>query len=223
MTARVAFDPRLYFVIGPNDTASSLADVVNAAIQGGVTLVQYRSKHGKIRTQIEEATQIKYQLQSTGVAFLVNDRVDVALAVGADGVHVGQDDLPVEIVRGILGDDAILGLTVRSIEEANTAPIDLVDYVSVGGVFETQSKVNGSAPIGAQGLTSIVTLLRRRGAAKVTAIAGINESNVEVVMQTGIDGVAVVSAIAAASDPSAAAQALRKKIDSVIYKRERPL
>lgn len=94
-----------------------------AAVLGGVTdtLVQYRSKRGETRMQVEEAAQIKQQLQSTGVAFLVNDRVDVALAVGADGVHVGLNDMPVAIARRLLGDDAILGLTVRSIDEANTA------------------------------------------------------------------------------------------------------
>ncbi len=219
MAPRTTFDPRLYFVVGPEDTVHSLADIVTKAILGGATLVQYRSKRGETRTQIEEASQIKYQLQSTDVAFLVNDRVDVALAVGADGVHIGQNDMPAKIARAKLGDDAILGLTVRSVNEAISAPLDLVDYVSIGGVFDTKSKVNVDTPIGVQGLISIVNLLRRRGATKIIAIAGIRESNVGIVMQSGVDGVAVVSAIAAAGDPVAVARTLRTKIDAVIKQR----
>src|SRR5258707_320344 len=119
---------------------------------GGDTLVQLRDKHGETRAMVEEARAIRGNLAPMHVPLLINDRVDVALAAGADGVHVGQDDMAVEDARRLLGPDAIIGLSIKTGAQAEAAPIDLLDYVGVGGVFATSSKDNPHPPIGPAGL-----------------------------------------------------------------------
>src|SRR5205085_4655686 len=116
--------------------------------EGGATLVQLRDKHGTTRRLIAEARAIKQALAPFGVPLVINDRVDVALAAQAGGVHVGQDDMPVEEARRLLGPRAIIGLSIKSVAQANAAPLDLLDYVGVGGVYATSSKDNPNPPIG---------------------------------------------------------------------------
>ena len=138
----------------------------------------------------------------------------MALAAGADGVHVGQDDMPAEEARRLLGPDALIGLSIKTVEEASTAPLDLVDYVGVGGVYATTSKDNPEPPIGAEGLRTLVAAIRARAPAMpIAAIAGIDESNAAEVIGAGADGIAVIAALARAQDPAAAARRLRAIVD----------
>lgn len=201
-------DPRLYLVLGPDDCADP-AEVAAAAVAGGVTLVQLRAKQASSRAFLALARRTLDALAGSGVPLLINDRVDIALASGAAGVHVGQDDLPAAEARRLLGEQAIIGLTVRSRAEAEAAPLELLDYVSIGGVFATRSKDNPAPPIGLRGLAEIATLLRRRGDLPLCAIAGIDADRAGAVLGAGVDGIAVVSAVTAAADPAQAARELR--------------
>lgn len=201
-------DPRLYLVLGPDDCADP-AETAAAAVAGGVTLVQLRAKQASSREFLALARRTLDALAGSGVPLLINDRVDIALAAGAAGVHIGQDDLPAAEARRLLGRDAIIGLTVRSRAEAEAAPLELLDYVSIGGVFATRSKDNPDPPIGLRGLAEIAALLRRRGNLPLCGIAGIGADRAGAVLGAGVDGIAVVSAITAAADPVQAARELR--------------
>jgi thiamine-phosphate pyrophosphorylase len=150
---------------------------------------------------------------------IVNDRVDVALAAGADGVHIGQDDMDPADARRLLGPRAIIGLSVKTPEQARTAPLEHLSYVAVGGVFPTTSK-NNPPPIGVDGLREIVAAVRARlPGFPVGAIAGITEANAAEVIAAGADGIAVISALSFAPDPAQAAGKLRGIIDAALQKR----
>jgi thiamine-phosphate pyrophosphorylase len=208
-------DLRLYALLDPERAGGhELAELGREVAAGGATLVQLRDKHGSTRRLIAETRAIKAALASSGVPVLVNDRVDVALAAGADGVHVGQDDMPAADARRLLGPAAVIGLSVKTIAQAEAAPLEALDYVCVGGVFVTTSKDNVAAPIGLAGLKTILAVLRGRAPDfPVGAIAGIDETNAGEVVDAGADGVAVISALSLARDPAGAAQRLRGMID----------
>ena len=156
-------DLRLYALVDPERAGGrDLAVLARLVAQGGATLVQLRDKHSDTRLMVARARAIKAELAPLNVPLLINDRIDVALATGADGAHVGQDDMAVEDARRLLGADAIIGLSVKTVEQAEAAPIDLLDYVGIGGVFATSSKDNPSPPIGPSGLARIVDVFRRR-------------------------------------------------------------
>ena len=189
-------------------------------VEGGTTLVQLRDKTGSTRQLIEEARAIRAALTGTGVPFLVNDRVDVALAAKANGVHVGWDDVAPADARLLLGGRAIIGMSIKTLQQAQDAPLEHLDYVCIGGVYETMSKDNPDPPIGADGLRTIAAVIRKRAPQMpVGAIAGIDESNAANTIAAGADGVAVISALSMAPDPKAAAQSLRKVIDAARAKR----
>jgi len=195
----------------------SLADLTRMVVAGGATLIQLRDKYGSTRRMIEEARSIKAVLAGTGVPLVINDRVDVALAAGADGVHVGQDDMPAEEARRLLGPKAIIGLSVKSVALANAAPLDVIDYAGIGGVYATTSKDNPNPPIGVAGLRDIVAAFRARSQDfPVCGIAGIDASNAAAVIAAGADGLAVISALSMACDPQAAARELRRVVDSAL-------
>jgi thiamine-phosphate pyrophosphorylase len=197
-----------------------VADLAAQCVRGGATLVQLRDKHSQTRALIEQARTIKRALSPFAVPFVVNDRVDVAMAAGADGVHLGQDDMAVEDARRLLGSRAIIGLSVKSVEEAEAASLDLVDYVGSGGVYKTSSKEQENAPIGPIGLARIIAVLRRRAPdLPVCGIAGIDASNAAEVIAAGGDGVAVISALSLVADPEAAACQLRAIVDRALAKR----
>ena len=183
----------------------SLLDIVTAAIRGGVTVVQYREKSASTRRMIEEAAEIRGVCQAANVPFIVNDRLDVALAVNADGVHVGQDDIPASLARKLLGKGKILGVSAGSEEEARKAVEDGADYIGASPVFSTPTKPDAPAPLGIEGLRHMARSVR----IPVVAIGGINRANAAAMMEAGAAGIAVVSAIIAAEDPEAAAHALR--------------
>jgi len=215
------FDLRLNAIVDPERAGGyALADLAARCVRGGATLVQLRNKHSETRALIEEARAIKQALAPFAVPFVVNDRVDVAMAAGADGVHLGQDDMAVEDARRLLGANAIIGLSIKSVEEAEAARLDLVDYVGSGGVYATSSKQQKNAPIGPAGLARIIAALRRRAPAlPVCGIAGIDASNAAEVIAAGADGVAVISALALVPSPETAAHQLRDIVDAVLAKR----
>jgi thiamine-phosphate pyrophosphorylase len=217
----MAVDVRLYALVDPDrDGGRDLAELARLVTQGGATLVQLRDKHGDTRAMVERARAVKAALAPFGVPLLINDRVDVALAAGADGAHVGQDDLAVEDARRLLGPKAIIGLSIKTVAQAEAAPIDLLDYVGIGGVFATTSKDNTSAPIGPTGLARIVEVFRRRAPKfPLCAIAGIDATNAGGAIAAGADGVAVISALSLASDPQATARELRAVVDAAAAKR----
>jgi thiamine-phosphate pyrophosphorylase len=214
-------DLRLNAIVDPERAGGyQLADLAARCVRGGATLVQLRDKCSETRMLIEEARAIKQALAPFAVPFVVNDRVDVAMAAGADGVHLGQDDMAVEDARRLLGSNAIIGLSIKLVEEAEAARLDLVDYVGSGGVYATSSKQQKSAPIGPTGLARIIAVLRRRAPAlPVCGIAGIDAGNAAEVIAAGADGVAVISALSLVPSPETAAHRLREIVDAVLAKR----
>lgn len=217
----MSVDLRLYALVDPDRSGGRrLDDIARDVVAGGATLVQLRDKTGSTLRQIEEARAIKAALAGTFVPFLVNDRVDVALAAGADGVHVGWEDMPVADARALLGREAIIGLSIKTPEQAQHAPLDLLDYVCIGGVFETQSKNNPEPPVGATGFAELAAIIRsRKPNMPAGAIAGIDESNAGNLIAAGADGVAIISALSLARDPQAAAQKLRAIVDAALSQR----
>jgi thiamine-phosphate pyrophosphorylase len=214
-------DLRLNAIVDPERAGGhQLVDLAMRCVRGGATLVQLRDKHAETRALIDEARAIKRALTPFAVPFVVNDRVDVAMAAGADGVHLGQDDMAIEDARRLLGSNAIIGLSVKSVEEAEAARLDLVDYVGSGGVYATSSKQQKNVPIGPAGLTRIIAVLRHRAPdLPVCGIAGIDASNAAEVIAAGADGVAVISAVSLAPSPETAARQLREIVDAVLAKR----
>ena len=183
---------------------NTLEDVVLRAVQGGVSCVQIREKKMTTREFIEEARGIKKILAPFAVPLIINDRIDVALAVGAEGVHVGQDDMPYEAARALMGHDAIVGLSVETWEDVEEAEKLDCDYLGVSPVFETPTKTDTKGAWGLEGLARIVAYSSHR----LVAIGGINATNAGEVVRAGADCIAVVSAICAAPDPGKASRQL---------------
>lgn len=199
-------------ILGDKD----ISDVVDRAIRGGVTVVQYRDKTSDTGALIATARRLHAVTRSHNVPLLINDRVDVALAVGCEGVHLGQDDMDISTARQLLGSGKIIGITANTVDEALTACEQGADYLGIGTVFSTQTKTNTKNVIGPEGLRHTLAVLAERGHGGVPAvcIGGINASNIPQVLFRGsppekpLDGVAVVSAIMAAEDPEAASRTL---------------
>ena len=183
-------------------------EIVRAAVRGGVTCVQLREKTCAAREFIAEALALRGFLKSRGIPLIINDRVDVALAAGADGVHLGQGDMPLAMARAILGESKIIGISAESLRDAIEAESAGADYLGVSPIFATPTKTDTAAPLGLVGLRAI----RREVKLPLVAIGGLNASNAAAVIAGGADGVAVVSAIAAAEDPELAARELARHI-----------
>jgi thiamine-phosphate pyrophosphorylase len=217
------FDLRVYALVDPEHAGGrDLAELARLVAQGGATLVQLRDKHSDTRAMVERARAVKAALAPFNVPLLINDRVDVALAAGADGVHVGQDDMAAADVRRLVGPGAIVGLSIKTVAQAEAAPIDLIDYAGIGGVFATSSKNNTKAPIGPGGLARVAETLRRRVPGfPVCGIAGIDAGNAAEVIAAGADGVAVISALSLKSDPQAAARELAGVVEAALAGRGR--
>jgi thiamine-phosphate pyrophosphorylase len=211
-------DLRLNAIVDPERSGGhDLADLARLCAQGGATLVQLRDKLSETRAMVETARAIKRALEPFNVPLVINDRIDVALAAGADGVHVGQDDMAVEDARKLLGRDAIIGLSIKTVAEAQAAPVGLIDYVGSGGVYVTGSKQQKSAPIGPEGLARVIAALHARlPKLPVCGIAGIDAGNAGAVIAAGADGVAVISALSLAP---AAARTLRTIVDAALAQR----
>ncbi len=214
-------DLRLNAIVDPERACGrDLVDLARRVVEGGATLLQLRDKRGETRSMVETARAIKAALARFGVPFVVNDRVDVALAAGADGVHLGPEDMKVEDARRLLGADAIIGLSIKTVDAAAAAPVDLIDYAGIGGVYATLSKQQESAPIGTAGFARVAEVLRRRAPTlPLCGIAGIDAANAGAVIAAGADGVAVISALSLVPDPAAAAVRLREVVDAMLAKR----
>jgi thiamine-phosphate pyrophosphorylase len=217
MTRR--FDPTLYLVTDPDlARGRELAQVAAAAVRGGVTLVQLRDKGGDGRALLEAALALNAVLEPHGVPLLVNDRADIAYAAGA-GCHVGQSDLPAEAARAIVGPDAILGVSIDEVQQADAVDPELVDYLAYGPFAATATKSDAGAPVGADGMAAV----RKRIMLPLIAIGGIDAHNVAEAVRAGADGIAVVSAIMAATDPEGASRKLRAAIDATKAEVEKAL
>lgn len=193
----------------------SVESVVEKAVAGGVRYVQLREKEISTRSFVELAVRLKKLLHPVGVPLLINDRVDVALAAGADGVHVGQEDMPYETARKLLGPSAVIGLSVETWEDVVAAQRLDVDYLGVSPVFDTPTKTDTKGMWGLEGLARIRAYARH----PLVGIGGLNAANAEAVVMAGADCVAVVSAICAAEDPFRAARDLDEIIRGALQKR----
>jgi thiamine-phosphate pyrophosphorylase len=182
-----------------------IVTVATAALDGGATVIQLRDKSASTRKLIEEGRELRALTQAKGALLIVNDRIDVALAVNADGAHVGQDDMPVALARRLLGAHRLLGVSAATLQEAEEAVAAGADYLGVGPVFPTQAKADAGPATGVERLSEMARLF----ALPLVAIGGITVENVRSVVQAGATGVAVISAVVHAEDISAAASRLR--------------
>jgi len=201
---------RLYLVTDDKQNIDTLKRVVAEAVAGGVTMVQVREKQGDLRTFIERVLAVKAILQGTGVPLIVNDRVDVALAVDADGLHLGQSDMPVEIARRLIGKDKLLGLSIENQQQLIEAQSLPVDYLGLSAIFSTPTKTDINKEWGIEGLTNAVA----QSSLPIVAIGGINVANLDAVMASKVDGVALVSAICHAQSPRQAVINLLRQMES---------
>ncbi|ELE7131181.1 thiamine phosphate synthase [Vibrio sp. Y29_XK_CS5] len=195
---------RLYLVTDDQQDLATLKRVVRKAVEGGVTMVQVREKHGDVRAFIERAQAVKDILKDTDVPLIINDRVDVALAVDADGVHLGQSDMPAIIARELIGPNKILGLSIENEEQLAEADSLPIDYIGLSAIFATPTKTNTKKFWGIDGLKMALETT----SLPIVAIGGINESNIPQLSATGVHGLALVSAICHAEDPKAASEYL---------------
>jgi thiamine-phosphate pyrophosphorylase len=214
-------DLRLYAIIDPEVLGGhDLVELARAVVAGGATLIQLRDKLSDTRAMVERARAIKGVIGR--VPLIVNDRVDVALAAEAGGVHIGPEDMAVEDARRILGPDAIIGLSIKTVQQAQAAPLDRLHYAGIGGVYGTTSKTQKSQPIGLAGLRQIVeTLHQQRPKFPTCGIAGIDAGNAAAVIAAGADGVSVISALSKKPDPAAAARELLTVVDTALAQRGR--
>jgi len=197
---------RLYLVTDQQALRGrSLTDVVQQAVQGGVTCVQLREKTANTRDFVALALALQTLLKPLGVPLVINDRIDVALACGAQGVHLGQSDMPVALARQLLPPEVFIGLSVENLDDVRRAAGLPVDHLGVSPVFATATKTDTAPPWGLSGLQQ----LRGITDLPLVAIGGIHLGNAAAVLQAGADGLAVVSALCSADDPHVAAQAFR--------------
>ncbi len=200
------FDSTLYFITdSSNYEPEEFFERVEAALQGGVTMVQLREKNRTTREYIELAIEVHKLTEKYNVPLIIDDRVDVMLAAGAEGVHVGADDMPVEMVRKIVGPNRIVGATTKTVQAARIAEEAGADYLGVGAIYPTTTKVKTI-------ITSTETLkdICKSVAVPVNAIGGLNSNNLEALRNTGIAGVCAVSAIMKADSPRAAARKMKE-------------
>ena len=195
---------RLYLVTDQSIAGTrTLTDMVAAAVQGGVTCVQLREKHLNTRDFLAQAVRLKQLLGPHGIPLVINDRIDIALACGAEGVHLGQSDMPVEQARQLLPPEVFIGWSVETLADVTRSAALPVDYLGVSPIYATPTKSDAASPWGLEGLRQV----RAATALPLVAIGGIHVGNAAELLQAGADGLAVVSALCAASDPCEAAAA----------------
>jgi thiamine-phosphate pyrophosphorylase len=199
----------VYVVTDPVQCAArGLVETMLAAVAGGATVVQLRDKDAPDAVLVEQGRSLRAALAGSGVPLIVNDRIPVAAAIGAAGVHLGQADADIEAARAALGPDAIIGLSIQTAGHARAAERLPIDYVGIGPVFATATKPDHAAPLGFAGLAAVRAATRF----PAVAIGGLQVEHVPGVLDAGCAGLAVVSAICAAADPREAAHALRRAI-----------
>jgi len=198
----------LYFITDSSLTKKTVLEDVESALKAGVKIIQYREKDKNTRDMIIEAEEIKKLCNKSGALMLINDRVDVALAIDADGVHLGNEDMDYGTARKILGPEKIIGLTVHNIKEALEAESKGADYIGVSPVFETLTKPDAGMPAGIKFVKEVKDKI------KITSVAigGINRSNIKDVLEAGAKSVAIISAIVASPDVEKECMEFRKII-----------
>ena len=212
-SAMKPLDLLLYLVLDPDlcGGAEGMVRTARLAAENGATVVQLRAPNWKKRQWLITARELKSVLKPFGVPLIINDHIDIALAVDADGVHVGQDDLPVAEVRRLIGPDKWLGLSVTNAEQLAEVPYGSVDYLGIGPVYPTGTKSDAAPVVGVPAFAELVAASRL----PVVAIGGIQASNCQSLMQAGAKGVAVVSAICGQVDPARATKVLLEKLRTV--------
>jgi thiamine-phosphate pyrophosphorylase len=213
----IRVDYSLYLVTDRGLAGQRLFDIVESAVAGGVTLVQLREKHCSTGEYVTRARALRDRLAPYSVPLVINDRLDVALAAEADGLHVGQQDLCCRDARRLLGPDRLLGVSVHNPAEATAAAQAGADYLAACPIYDTSTKPDAEPPLGLEGLALIRDVVRL----PLVAIGGLNARNSAAVIGAGADGIAVVSAIVAAADPQLAARQLRAVVASERGKRLR--
>ncbi|MBB4525757.1 thiamine phosphate synthase [Rhizobium sp. PRIMUS64] len=204
-----AFDLSLYLVLDPDLCAGiGMVETARLAVAGGATMVQLRDKHAATIGMIETGRALKQALEGTGALLIVNDDVEAAIAIGADGLHIGQEDMDAHKARTMIGPDMILGLSVETAPLAAAVDPDLVDYTGVGPVFATPTKADHKQPIGFDGLARLV----KASPVPSVAIGGLKADHVAQVFAAGAKGLAVVSAICGTPDPEAATRHIAAEI-----------
>ncbi len=204
-------DTTMYFITdSTNYTEEEFLRRVEEACKGGVTLIQLREKERTTREYLSIAEKVHEITMRYDIPLIIDDRVDVALAVNAEGVHVGQSDMPVTIARKLMGTDKIVGATAKTVPQAVEAYEQGADYLGVGAIYPTTTKVKTV-------LTSVDTLkeIVKAVPIKVNAIGGLNKDNIHILKGSGIDGICAVSAIMKAADPCIAAKELREAFNEL--------
>lgn len=201
---------RLYGIVDPQVARGrDLAMLARQAVDGGATIIQYRAKEADTRAMIAGARALMAALSATGAPLLINDRVDVALACGAQGVHLGREDMHPAEARALMGPKAIIGATVKNRDDLLALRGQPIDYACIGGVFATSHKNNPDPPLGLEGFRALRAEARALlGEVPVGAIAGISAENAAQLMRAGADGIAVIGALFGNDDPRAAAREL---------------
>ncbi|OWV74561.1 thiamine-phosphate synthase [Rhizobium sp. R339] len=206
------FDLSLYLVLDPDLCAGiGMVETARLAAAGGATMVQLRDKHAGTARMIETGQALKQVLDGTGALLIVNDDVEAAIAIGADGLHIGQDDMDARDARQMIGPGMILGLSVETAQLAGAVDPDIVDYTGVGPVFATPTKADHKQPIGFDGLARLV----QSSPVPSVAIGGLKAEHVAGVFAAGAEGLAVVSAICGVPDPEAATRRIEAEIRKV--------
>ena len=202
-------DYSLYLV---TDRALSLGrsnlEVIQAAVRGGVTLVQLREKEATTKEFYEEGSKIRAYLKANNIPLIINDRIDIALALDAEGVHLGQEDMPIDVARKILGPQKLIGVSVFTVEEAKIAEALGADYLGLSPIFVTTTKPELVRQIGIEG----IRFLKEAVQIPVVGIGLMSQANAYEAVKAGLDGVAVVSAICWREDPRAAAEAIKNEV-----------
>jgi len=205
----VTFDPLLYFVTPEiGDDIEKWENLIREVVEGGIRVVQVRDKKSSTKEIITAVKKIRSFLKQTNVTLLINDRVDVAFIVQADGVHLGQSDLNVSEARSILGDKAIIGLSVETLDQAMDAQRETVSYLAASPVFLSTTKLDCNAPWGVKGLTRLCTVSSH----PIVAIGGIDLTNIEKILECKVAGIAIVSAITRAKCPQTATRKILNKM-----------
>lgn len=200
----------LYFITDSKLTKKTVIDNVKSAVKGGVKIIQYREKEASAEQMLEEAKEIKKLCQKNNVIFLVNDRIDIALAADADGVHLGQDDARYETARKLLGKNKIIGLTTHNVKESVEAERLGADYIGLSPIFPTSTKDDAGKACG----TEMIALVKKYVKIPIVAIGGINESNIGQVLGAGAKNMAIISAILAKDSVERAVKVFIQRISS---------
>lgn len=203
-----SFDTSLYLVTDRSDMGDcEFESKIRSAVEGGCTMVQLREKNINSYLMYQRALSIKKITDEYHIPLIINDRLDIMLAVGADGVHLGQQDIPVKIVRRLIGKDKIIGVSAHCPEEAEKAERDGADYLGVGAIFPTETKKDIIiTPV------DVLREIKETVSVPVVAIGGINQNNINTLKGSHVDGVAVISAIMKSKDPKGSAVALKASV-----------